>query len=54
MSKLKSLLNRDEIRRLEKAAKDKNKIKLATWAAQFEDQISEYYRKDFEEKYKEE
>lgn len=54
MSKLKSLLNRDEIRRLEKAAKDKNKIKLATWAAQFENQISEYYRKDFEEKYKEE
>lgn len=47
MKKIKSLLNRDEIRRLEKAAKDKNKIKLAEWAYQFEEQISKHYEDYF-------
>lgn len=39
----KSLINRDELRRLEKAAKDKNKIKLADWATQFEESIRKEY-----------
>lgn len=51
--KLKSILNRDEIRRLEKAAKDKNKLKLADWAKQFEEQIAQYYEKYFEDVFEE-
>lgn len=46
----KSLINRDELRRLEKAAKDKNKIKLADWATQFEESI----RKEYEAEVKKE
>ena len=34
-----SILNRNEIRRLEKAAKSKDKTKLKEWAEQFENQI---------------
>lgn len=41
-------MDRNEIRRLEKAAKDKNKIKLAEWASQFEDSI----RRELDSKYK--
>lgn len=47
--KLKSLINRDEIRRLEKAAKDKDKMKLAEWAMQFEEQLHTLYEKDYKE-----
>lgn len=47
--KLKSLINRDEVRRLEKAAKEKNKIKLVEWASQFEAQIKSLYEKDYKE-----
>lgn len=36
---IESLLDRNEIRRLEKAAREKNKIHLACWAQQFEKQI---------------
>lgn len=49
LEKLKSILNKDEIRRLEKAAREKNKVKLADWAKQFEEQISQYYEKYFQE-----
>lgn len=40
-TKKQSVVTREEIRRLEKAAKDKDKRKLAEWADQFEDQIRE-------------
>ena len=52
---IESLLSREEIRRLEKAAKDKNKDKLKEWAMQFENQLYVYYEKqskDFEGKIK--
>ena len=45
---IESLLDRNEIRRLEKAAKDKNKIKLAEWASQFEDSV----RRELDGRYK--
>jgi len=47
--KIRELVNRDELRRLEKAAKDKDKKKLAEWAGQFEQQVVNLY----EQKYKE-
>ena len=53
MEGIKSLINRDELRRLEKAAKDKNKIKLADWAKQFENQIAKEYQEKFEKDLKE-
>lgn len=49
-----SLLNRNEIRRLEKAAREKDKTKLAEWAGQFETQISESYRLEYEKQYQDE
>lgn len=48
LNNIKSVINRDELRRLEKAAKDKNKIKLLDWAKQFEYQIAKEYQKKFE------
>ena len=49
-----SLLGRDEIRRLEKAARDKNKQKLIDWIRQFEHQLDTLLRKDYEKMYQEE
>lgn len=46
--KYKSILDRNEIRRLQKAARDKDLRKLADWAAQFEESIS----KEFDAIYK--
>ncbi len=47
--KIRELVNRNEIRRLEKAARDKDKKKLAEWAGQFEQQVSAYYEKQYHE-----
>ena len=46
---IESLFTRAEIRRLELAARDKNKIKLAEWAGQFEEQVRMEYEKKFQE-----
>lgn len=46
--KLETLFDKDELRRLEKAARDKNKAKLKEWAIQFENQL----RDNYEEKLK--
>lgn len=52
LDKIDKLFNRNELRRLEKAAKEKNKIKLAEWAMRFEEQVSDeakrYYEKEYE------
>ena len=50
---LEKLFSREEMRRLEKAARDKNKIKLAEWAEQFEIQVANHYNKYYEKKYQE-
>lgn len=47
-------IDRNEIRRLEKAAKDKDKRKLAEWAVQFENQIREELYRNFKALYKKE
>lgn len=50
---LEVLFSKDELRRLEKAARDKNKGKLKEWAIQFENQLRESYEdrcKKIEEK----
>lgn len=44
-------MNRNELRRLEKAARDKNKRKLDEWATQFENQISSELMKKYESSY---
>lgn len=49
LGELKELLNRDELRRLQRAAKDKDIRKLADWGKQFENQIV----KEYEDIYKE-
>ena len=46
--------NRDEIRRLQKAARDNDKRKLAEWMEQFYAQIYEKLRKEFEKAYHDE
>ena len=48
------ILNRNELRRLEKAAREKDKKHLFEWAIQFEDQVAEILRKDYESYYQEE
>ena len=50
---LEKLFNRAELRRLEKAAKDKNKMKLAEWAEQFEIQVAKKYNNYYEKQYQE-
>ena len=50
---LEKLFNRAELRRLEKAAKDKNKMKLAEWAEQFEIQVANQYNNYYEKQYQE-
>lgn len=49
-----SLLNKNEVRRLEKAARDKNKNKLAEWAGQFEARLMEQFTQVYEEEYRKE
>lgn len=46
---IESLFNRSELRRLEKAAKEKDKMKLAEWAAQFEESMNNRYEKHFKD-----
>ena len=45
---IETLFNKAELRRLEKAARDKNKMKLAEWAGQFEMQMSNFYEKEYQ------
>lgn len=45
-------MNRDEIRRLQKAARDKDMNKLKDWALQYESQVYEILRKEYEKAYK--
>lgn len=49
-----SLLGRDEIRRLQRAAKDNNKQKLKDWVFQFEGQMDTLIRKSYEQHYEDE
>ena len=44
-----SIINRDELRRLEKAARDKNKTKLIDWIKQFEYYLDSMMRRDYAE-----
>lgn len=44
-----TITSRDEIRRLEKAARDKDRKKLWEWAIQFENQIKQEYEKNYEQ-----
>ena len=44
-----TITTRDEIRRLEKAARDKDKRKLWEWAIQFENQIKQEYERHYEQ-----
>lgn len=46
---MKNLLNRDELRRLEKAAREKNKKYLMQWAMSYEDMLRREYDKDYRE-----
>lgn len=48
---MKSLINRDELRRLEKAAREKNKQHLYQWAVQFEKAISQEIQLEYEKAY---
>ena len=47
-------MDRNELRRLEKAAREKNKKYLMEWASQWEDQIEASLRKEYEKVYQEE
>ena len=49
-----SLLGREEIRRLQKAARDGNKQKLTDWVFQFEGQMDTLIRKEYEQHYEDE
>ena len=49
-----SLVNREEIRRLQKAARDNNKAKLWEWAKRYEECLKDLYRKEYEEQYRDE
>lgn len=46
------IVDRNEIRRLQKAAKDGNKLALGAWASQFENQIKDELEREFEKSYK--
>lgn len=46
--RIESLLNKNEFRRLQKAAKDKNIDKIYDWALQLEMQIDQEYDKELE------
>ena len=47
-------MNRNELRRLEKAAREKDKKHLAEWAKNYENQISFLLRKEYEARYQDE
>ena len=49
LEKMVSLLDKNEIHRLKKAAKDNNINKLYDWAMQLEYQLSQQYEKVFEQ-----
>ena len=49
-----SIVGREEIRRLEKAAREKDKRKLAEWIKSFETQLDTILRKDYEKAYQDE
>lgn len=49
-----SIVGREEIRRLEKAAREKDKRKLAEWIKSFETQLDTILRKDYERAYQDE
>lgn len=49
-----SLINREEIRRLEKAAREKDKKHLMEWAKSLEAQLTELIRQGYEKDYQEE
>lgn len=51
---MESIVSRDEIRRLEKAAREKDKKKLAEWLKSFEAQIDTILRRNYEKAYQEE
>lgn len=51
--KIEELFNANELRRLEKAARDKDKRKLVDWAKQFEVQLNQEYEKKYEQSYQE-
>ena len=51
---LDNLFNRNEIRRLEKAARDKNKNKLIDWMDSFGSQISSFYYSLYNDKFSKE
>ncbi len=47
MDKIESIINKSELRRLTKAARENDKQKLVDWALQFEEQIAKYYEDYF-------
>lgn len=47
-----NLINRSELRRLQKAARDNNKTALSDWAYQFEQQIRYELKQEYEKFYK--
>ena len=51
---MESLVSRNELRRLEKAVKDKDKVHMADWIKAFEDQIQSMMRLEYENKYQDE
>ena len=44
-------ISREEVRRLEKAAKDKNKQKLLDWANQFKEQLELELKDKYDKRY---
>ena len=52
LEKIDKLFNRNELRRLEKAAKEKDKMTLAEWAMRFENQVSQEAHRYYEKEYK--
>lgn len=51
---MKDIFNREEIRRLQKAAREKDKKVLVEWMKQYDNQISELMRREYEKAYQEE
>lgn len=49
-----SIVSREELRRLEKAAREKDKKKLGSWITQFEKYLDSMLRQDYERAYQEE
>lgn len=51
---MRDLINREEIRRLQKAARDNNKHKLYEWLERYTDAVDNCFRQDYENQYKDE